>query len=108
MVLETSKSIREDFLHQNSFHEIDTYASMDKQFKMLRNILTFHQLGMQALKRGGSLRSVIDLPIRDEIARMRYTEEADIAKLDELEDVYKRQVKIIRCNMGDPMIMEGR
>ena len=38
MVLETSKSIREDFLHQNSFHEIDTYASMDKQFKMLRNI----------------------------------------------------------------------
>ena len=92
MVLETSKSIREDFLHQNSFHEIDTYASMDKQFKMLRNILTFHQLGMQALKRGGSLRSVIDLPIRDEIARMRYTEEADIAKLDELETKIKAEL----------------
>ena len=41
---------------------------MDKQFKMLRNILTFHQLGMQVLTRGGSLRTVIELPIRDEIA----------------------------------------
>ena len=41
MVLETSKSIREDFLHQNSFHEIDTYASMDKQFRMLRIIFNF-------------------------------------------------------------------
>ena len=92
MVLETSKSIREDFLHQNSFHEIDTYASMDKQFKMLRNILTFHQLGMQVLKRGGSLRSVIDLPIRDEISRMRYVEEADIAQLDELETKIKAEL----------------
>ena len=85
MVLETAKSIREDFLHQNSFHEIDTYASMDKQFKMLRNILAFHDLGMQVLKRGGSMRSVFDMPIREEIARMRYVEEGDLAKLDELE-----------------------
>lgn len=92
MVLETSKSIREDFLHQNSFHEIDTYASMDKQFKMLRNILTFHQLGMQVLTRGGSLRTVIELPIRDEIARMRYVEETDIAKLDELETKIKTEL----------------
>jgi len=89
MVLETAKSIREDFLHQNSFHEIDTYASMDKQFKMLRNILTFHDLGMQALTRGATLRSVIDLPIRDDIARMRYVEEQDLVKLDGLEDKIK-------------------
>ena len=92
MVLETSKSIREDFLHQNSFHEIDTYASMDKQFKMLRNILTFHSLGMQVLKRGGTMRSVFDLPIREEISRMRYTEENDLAKLDELETRIKSEL----------------
>ena len=89
MVLETAKSIREDFLHQNSFHEIDTYASMDKQFKMLRNILTFHDLGMQDLTRGATLRSVIDLPIRDDIARRRYVEDQDLVKLDELEDKIK-------------------
>lgn len=92
MVLETSKSIREDFLHQNSFHEIDTYASMDKQFKMLRNILTFHSLGMQVLKRGGTMRSVFELPIREEISRMRYTEENELAKLDELETRIKSEL----------------
>lgn len=92
MVLETSKSIREDFLHQNSFHEIDTYASMDKQFKMLRNILTFHSLGMQVLKRGGTMRSVFELPIREDISRMRYTEENELAKLDELETRIKSEL----------------
>ena len=92
MVLETSKSIREDFLHQNSFHEIDTYASMDKQFKMLRNILTFHSLGMQVLKRGGTVRSVFELPIREDISRMRYTEENELAKLDELETRIKSEL----------------
>ena len=92
MVLETSKSIREDFLHQNSFHEIDTYASMNKQFKMLRNILTFHSLGMQVLKRGGTMRSVFELPIREDISRMRYTEENELAKLDELETRIKSEL----------------
>ena len=58
MVLETSKSLREDFLHQNAFHEVDTYASMEKQFKMLKNILIFHHLGMDALKQGASMSDV--------------------------------------------------
>lgn len=89
MVLETSKSIREDFLHQNSFHEIDTFASMDKQFKMLSIILTFHNLGMQVLSRGGMLRSVISHPIREEIARMRYIKEDELDMFDKLEDSIK-------------------
>lgn len=101
MVLETSKSIREDFLHQNSFHEIDTYASMDKQFKMLRNILTFHHLGMKVLTCGGLLRSVIDLPIRDEIARMRYTEESNLEALDKLEDAIKTELGKIGAAGGE-------
>lgn len=101
MVLETSKSIREDFLHQNSFHEVDTYASMDKQFKMLRNILTFHRLGMQVLTRGGQLRSVIDLPIREDIARMRYVEETELGKLDELEDQIKAELAKLSAAGGE-------
>ena len=101
MVLETSKSIREDFLHQNSFHEIDTYASMDKQFKMLRNILTFHRLGMQVLTRGGLLRSVMDLPIKEEIARMRYTEESELASLDVLETSIKTELGKVCATGGD-------
>ena len=101
MVLETTKSIREDFLHQNSFHEIDTYASMDKQFKMLRNILTFHDLGMQFLKRGGSMRKVFDMPVREEISRMRYTEEGDLFKLDELENKIKAEFGKLQSMGGD-------
>lgn len=92
MVMETSKSLREDFLHQNSFHEIDTYASMDKQFKMLRNILTFHRLGMAALSRGALLREVIHMQVREDIARMRYVEEKELVKLDELEDKIKNEL----------------
>ena len=101
MVLETAKSIREDFLHQNSFHEIDTYASMDKQFKMLRNILTFHHLGMQVLVRGGMLRSVIELPIREQIARMRYVEESELPKLDELEVTIKSELGKLSAAGGE-------
>jgi V/A-type H+-transporting ATPase subunit A len=92
MTMETSKSLREDFLHQNSFHEIDTYASMDKQVKMLRNILTFHRLGMQALSRGALLRELINAPIREEIARMRYVEESNLSGLDDLEDRIKDEL----------------
>lgn len=101
MILETAKSIREDFLHQNSFHEIDTYASMDKQFKMLRNILTFHNLGMQVLTHGGTLRSVFDLPIREEIARMRYVVEGELEKLDDLEDRIKLELGKLSAAGGD-------
>lgn len=90
MVLETAKSLREDFLHQNAFHEIDTYASMDKQFRMLRNILAFHHLAMDALKRGALLKEVLDLPVRDRISRMRYLDEAKLEDLDRLEEELKQ------------------
>lgn len=92
MVMETAKSLREDFLHQNAFHEIDTYASMTKQFKMLKTIMRFHELGMDALKREASMNEIFGLPVREKIARMRYLEEKDIDKIDLLEDEIKEQI----------------
>jgi V/A-type H+-transporting ATPase subunit A len=92
MVLETAKSLREDFLHQNAFHEIDTYASMEKQFKMLKTILAFHHIGMEALKKGASMSEVFNLPVRDVIARMRYLEEKDIGNIDDIENQIKKEV----------------
>ena len=92
MVLETAKSLREDFLHQNAFHEIDTYASMDKQFKMLKTIVRFHHLGMDALKKGAPMNELFNLPVREQIARMRYLEEAQIGQIDKLEDTIKEQI----------------
>ena len=92
MVLETAKSLREDFLHQNAFHEIDTYASMEKQFKMLKTIVRFHHLGMDALKKGAPMNELFNLPVREQIARMRYLEEAQIGQIDKLEDTIKEQI----------------
>ena len=92
MVLETAKSLREDFLHQNAFHEIDTYASMDKQFKMLKTIVRFHHLGMDALKKGAPMNELFNLPVREQIARMRYLEEAQIGQIDKIEDTIKEQI----------------
>jgi len=92
MILETAKSIREDFLHQNAFHEVDTYASMDKQTKMLRTIMVFHDLCMDALKRGAMLNDILRLEVREKIARMRYLSEGDLESIDALEPEMKQQV----------------
>ncbi|MCL1876092.1 MAG: V-type ATP synthase subunit A, partial [Synergistaceae bacterium] len=92
MVLETTKSIREDYLHQNAFHEIDTYASMDKQFKMLSTIIKFHHLGMEALKKGAPMNKLFNLPVREVIARMRYLEEKNISEIDKIEERIKKEL----------------
>ena len=92
LTLETAKSIREDFLHQNSFHEVDTYASLEKQFKMMRLIMHFHHEAKRASERGANLIDILKLPVRDQIARVRYLPESDIAKIDQIETAVKLQI----------------
>jgi V/A-type H+-transporting ATPase subunit A len=92
LTLETAKSIREDFLHQNSFHEVDTYASMEKQFKMIGLIMLFHRECRRALERGANLQELLTLPVRDSIARARYLEESRIAEFDRIEAALKEQI----------------
>lgn len=75
LVLETARSLREDFLHQNAFHAEDTYSSMRKQYLMLRNILHFHHLGTKALESGIELEAVLSLAVREKIATMKYEPE---------------------------------
>ena len=77
LTLEVSRSIREDFLHQNAFHEVDTYTSLAKQAAMLSTILRYHDLGKAALERGANIDAVERLPVRDRVARMRYLTEAE-------------------------------
>jgi V/A-type H+-transporting ATPase subunit A len=103
MILETAKSLREDFLHQNAYHEVDTYASMDKQFKMLRNIIHFHHLCQNALERGSTIQEINALPDRDQIARMRYEDEKQLNRIDELLSVMKEEVDklLSEGGMGD-------
>ncbi|MCF0147415.1 MAG: V-type ATP synthase subunit A [Clostridium sp.] len=83
--LEVSKSIREDYLQQNAFHEVDTYSSLDKQYKMLKLILLFRKEAERALKAGVYLNKILGLDeIRDKIARSKYIHEDNINKMDEI------------------------
>ena len=78
--LESAKSIREDFLHQNAFHELDTYTSLKKQYSMLKLILDLHKAMLSLIKTGKDLKDLLKLPIREKIAQAKYIPET---KLDE-------------------------
>ena len=82
--LEVAKSIREDYLQQNAFHENDTYTSLNKQHKMLNLILSFKHEAEKALEAGVYLDKVLKLPVRDRIARSKYISEEEISKMDDI------------------------
>ncbi len=82
--LEVAKSIREDYLQQNAFHEVDTYSSLDKQYKMLKLILEFQVEAEKALAAGVYLKKILDMNVRDRIARAKYISEEDISKIDDV------------------------
>lgn len=82
--LEVSKSIREDYLQQNGFHEIDTFSSMEKQYKMIFLILKFKSEAERALNAGVYLEKILNLPIRDKIARSKYIPEKELSKMDDI------------------------
>ncbi|AQM59224.1 V-type ATP synthase subunit A [Clostridium baratii] len=83
--LEVAKSIREDYLQQNAFHEVDTYTSLDKQHKMLKLILQFKNEADRALEAGVYLDKILAQDeIRDRIARAKYIPESEISKIDQI------------------------
>ena len=84
--LEVARSIREDFLHQNAFHDIDTYTSLDKQYMMMKLILDYYDFSVDALARGASIDKLVDLPVREDIGRFKYTETEELK--DEYETIY--------------------
>lgn len=73
--LESCKSIREDYLHQNAFHEVDTYSSLRKQFMMLTLIMEYYKQATVGLQKGASFDDLIKLPIRENIGRFKYVVE---------------------------------
>lgn len=95
--LEVAKSIREDYLMQNAFHDIDTYASLSKQYKMLKLVLSFGEEANRALKAGVYLKKIIGMEeIKDKIARAKYISEDEISKIDDIrEDVTKAMDELI-------------
>ncbi len=77
LTLEAARSIREDYLHQNAFHEVDTYTSPKKQFMMLKAIMTNYEKNLEALDKDASFRELLALPVRERIGRLKYVPEAE-------------------------------
>ena len=96
LIMETARTIREDFLHQNAFHEIDTYTSYNKMLKMIDIIMTFQDLGEDALKNGVSILDIAALPIREKIARMKFITESKIEGFDSLKNEIIRAFKELK------------
>lgn len=90
--LEVARSIREDYLQQNAFQDVDTFTSLEKQDKMLDLVLKFYRESIRGLEKHVYLNELLQLPVREAIARAKYTEEANIAKLDEISEEITRQV----------------
>ena len=81
--METARSIREDFLHQLAFHEVDTYSSLRKQYLMMKLVLRFYDGSLDALKKGADIEKLVSISSRESIGRFKYVPEKDI------EDTYK-------------------
>lgn len=93
LVLEVARSIREDFLHQNAFHEVDTYTSLNKQYRMLKLILMFYHEAQKALEKGALFSDIEKHPVRERIARAKYIEESNMHLFDEIEEEIKRAMQ---------------
>jgi V/A-type H+-transporting ATPase subunit A len=93
LALETSRSIREDYLHQNAFHEIDTFTTMEKQYEMLLTVMHFHTQALAAIEAGAETADIFKLPVREEIARAKYIPQAEIAKVSGIRQTIDQQMK---------------
>ncbi len=87
--LEAARSVREDFLQQNAFHEVDTFCSLEKQYHLLKIIMEFYLQGIDALEEGAELEAILRLPIREKIARAKEIPEEEIYKIDLINDELK-------------------
>ena len=92
ITLETTRMIREDFLQQNAYHEVDTYCPPQKQYQMLKTIIMFHTNAEAALDRGAASADIITIPAKDDIGRMKYLPESEFdVKVKEIQDNIVKQ-----------------
>lgn len=95
LTMETAKIIREDYLHQNAFHEVDTYTSMNKQFLMLKLIYEFNRLASEAIASYASLDEILACSCKEMIGRAKYIAEEEISKFDEIFKAMAAQLKAV-------------
>ncbi len=91
--LETSRSIREDYLHQNAFHKIDTFTTMAKQYEMLKMVLHFQTQALEAIEAGVDTADIFKLAVREDIARAKYIPQDQIAQIAQIREKITSQMK---------------
>ncbi len=99
--MEAARSIREDFLHQNSFHEIDTYTSLKKQLLMMRLVLAYYEKASEALTKGAAMKELLNLPSREKIGRYKYVPE------ENLDAEYAAVVESLEKELAEAVGKEG-
>ena len=98
--MEAARSSREDFLHQNSFHEVDTYTSLKKQHMMMVLVNEFFDRATDALKDGASLQKLISMPVREQIGRFKYVTE------DKLDEEFKQVDETLSAQIAAAFVKE--
>ena len=93
--LEAARSIREDFLHQNAFHETDTYTSLNKQYRMMELILDYYKKAGEALAAGVAIERLVALPVRENIGRFKYVDEAEV------EEAFRKTETLLAVQLRD-------
>ncbi len=92
--METARSIREDFLHQDSFNEVDTYTELHKQFLMMKLILAYYDMSLKALDKGASVENLANLAVRENIGRFKYT------VIDKVDEEYEHIMSMLEKQVG--------
>jgi V/A-type H+-transporting ATPase subunit A len=96
LTLESTRSIREDYLHQNAYHEVDTYSSPRKQFLMLKVILAFYDKSLVALQEDAPFSKLVKMPVREKIGRLKYVPEDQVqAQFDAIMQDLNDQIRVL-------------
>jgi len=93
LALETTRSIREDFLHQNAFHKVDTFTAMLKQYEMLKTILYFHKRALEAIEAGADTAGLFKLEVREEVARAKYIPQDEVENIPKIRQTIDQQIQ---------------
>ena len=93
--MEAARSIREDFLHQNSFHEVDTYSSLQKQYLLMKLVIAFYEQSKEALDKGANIQGLIKMDVREKIGRFKYVTE------DKLDKEYKATMDELAADIAN-------
>ncbi len=102
VTMEVARSLREDYLHQDAFHDVDTYATMRKQFRMLKLILDYYHMAQDAVKKDVSLKEIFEIPVREKIGRAKYVTQDEIDKeYDIIEKELSSQMDALLSKEGE-------